>query len=274
MLGNRLKMIAVMSKTIRESSSAFFEAVEQRFLKIENHFLSLLPTKPSNLSTSKQLENDFVTDILKNQITELENQLADNAAVINFLSSQLAKKNRDASNIKEVFTNSGKNCCSCGNSTYRNKTTNLTLRNDKRSNCNEETVTNIDNNNTVLQVNFDNHEITSKGTSEQQNKDKDQENISLDQQSQNAQPIEKETCKKITNKNISSSANCKRIYIIADSIIKHVQGYELSKSPENVKTYVFLRCKNNRCRRLRNTNLTREPRPNYCSSRYKQFSIK
>ena len=49
-----------------------------------------------------------------------------------------------------------------------------------------------------LQVNVDNNEITSKDTPEHQNKDNNQENISLCYQSQNAPLNEKETSKKIT----------------------------------------------------------------------------
>ena len=43
-----------------------------------------------------------------------------------------------------------------------------------------------DNNNTVLQVNVNNNESTSKDTPEYQNKDNDQEKISSSQKSQNA----------------------------------------------------------------------------------------
>ena len=105
-------------------------------------------------------------------------------------------------------------------------------------NCNEETVTNFDNNNTVLQVNVNNNESTSKDTLRHQNKDNDQEKISSNQKSQNAQPNEKETSKKITKKNKNPSPDCKRICIIGGSILKHVQGYEIFKSLENRKKYV------------------------------------
>ena len=110
--------------------------------------------------------------------------------------------------------------------------------NVNKINCNEETVTNFDNNNTVLQVNVNNNESTSKDTPGHQNKDNDQEKISSSQKSQNAQPNEKETSKKITKKNKNPSPDCKRICIIGDSILKHVQGYEISKSLENCKKYV------------------------------------
>ena len=49
---------------------------------------------------------------------------------------------------------------------------------------------------------------------------------------------EKETSKKITKKNKNLSPDCKRICIIGDRILKHVQGYEISKSLENCETYV------------------------------------
>ena len=108
-------------------------------------------------------------------------------------------------------------------------------------NCNEEIDTNFDNNNTVLQVNVNNSESNSKDTPEHQNKDNDQEKICTTV-SQHAPPNEKETSKKITKKNKNSSPECKRICIIGDSILKHLQGYEISKSLENCKTCeIFLR---------------------------------
>ena len=73
--------------------------------------------------------------------------------------------------------------------------------NFNKINCNKETITNFDNNNTVLQVNVNNNESTSKSTPEHQNKDNDQEKILSSQKSQNAPPNEKETSKKINKKN-------------------------------------------------------------------------
>ena len=104
-------------------------------------------------------------------------------------------------------------------------------------NCNEETDTNFDNNNTVLQVNVNKNESTSKDTPEHQNKDNAQEKICTTV-CQNAPPNEKETSKKITKKNKNSSPECKRTYIIGESILKHVQGYEIFKSLENCRIYV------------------------------------
>ena len=73
--------------------------------------------------------------------------------------------------------------------------------NFNKINCNKETITNFDNNNSVLQVNVNNNESTSKSTPEHQNKDNDQEKILSSQKSQNATPNEKETSKKINKKN-------------------------------------------------------------------------
>ena len=81
-------------------------------------------------------------------------------------------------------------------------------------NCNEETDTNFDNNDTVLQVNVNDNESTSKDIPEHQNKHNVQEKISSSQKSQNAPSNEKETSKKITKKNKNSSLECKRMYII------------------------------------------------------------
>ena len=115
-----------------------------------------------------------------------------------------------------------------------------TIKDDIQTNvnkniCNEETVTNFDNNN-VLQVNVNSNKITSRDTREHLNKNNDQEKISSSQKCPDAPPNEKETPKKNTKKNKNSSPYCKRAYIIGDSILKHVQGYEISKSLENCKT--------------------------------------
>ena len=97
--------------------------------------------------------------------------------------------------------------------------------NVNKYNCNEEAVTNIDNNNTVLQVNVDNNEITSKDLLEYKSKDNNQEETSS-QKSQNAPPNESETSKKIKKKK-NLSADCKRICIIKDSVLKNIYVYEI-----------------------------------------------
>ena len=44
--------------------------------------------------------------------------------------------------------------------------------------------------------------------------------------------------KRINWKDKNSSTDCKRICIIGDSILKHVQGFEICKSFKKCKTYV------------------------------------
>ena len=60
----------------------------------------------------------------------------------------------------------------------------------------------------------------------------------MSQKGQNALLNEKETSEKITKKYKNSSSECKRIYVIGDSILKHAQSYEISKSLEICKTFV------------------------------------
>ena len=158
---------------------------------------------------------------------------------INFNQNKLEKSVTTINGNKETF-NTDKELASNDKETIN--IDEETIKDDIQTNvykinCNEETDTNFDNNNTVLQVNVNNNERTSNDKPEHQNKDNDQEKICTTV-SQNAPPNEKETSKKITKKNKNSSPECKRIYIIGDSIVKYVQGYEISKSLENCKTYV------------------------------------
>ena len=111
--------------------------------------------------------------------------------------------------------------------------------NVNKNNCNDETVTNFDNNHTVLQVNVNNNKITSKDTQEHLNKGNDQETISSSQRSQNAPPNENETSKKITKKNKNSSTDCKRMYVIGDSILKHVQCMRFLNHSKIAKLHAY-----------------------------------
>ena len=136
----------------------------------------------------------------------------------NFTQSKLEKLVITINDNKETF-NAQKELASNDKETIKDDI----QTNINKNNCNEETVTNFDNNNTALQVNVNNNKVTSKDTLEHQNEDNDQEEISSCQKSQNAPPNKKETSKKITKKNNNSSPDFKRIYIIGDSILKHVQ---------------------------------------------------
>ena len=50
--------------------------------------------------------------------------------------------------------------------------------------------------------------------------------------------MEKKPSKQITKKNKKLSPECRKIYAIGDSIRKPLQGFEISKSPGNCKTYM------------------------------------
>ena len=166
-----------------------------------------------------------------------ERYVSSESQKFNFTHNKLEKSVITIDDKKETF-NAHKDLASNDKETI--KIDEKTIKDDtqtnvNKNNSNEETVTNIDSNNTVLQVNVDNNEITSKDTPEHQNKDNYQQKISSCQKSQNAPLNEKETPKKITNKNKNSSPGCKRIYVIGDSILKHVQGYQISNSLKNCK---------------------------------------
>ena len=132
----------------------------------------------------------------------------------NFTQNKLEKSLITINDNKEIF-NAHKELAS-----NNKETINIdeeTIKDDIQTNvykinCNEETDTNFDNNNTDLLGNVNNNESASKDTPEHQNKDNDQEKICTTV-SQNAPPNEKETSQKITKKNKNSSQECKRIYI-------------------------------------------------------------
>lgn len=91
--------------------------------------MNLVPTKPNDITTRKQLESDLVTDILNNRIAELEKNSLIRLLLLT-LSSQLANNNCEVSNTKVVFTNTGKNCCNFSKSNKRNETNDTTLSKD------------------------------------------------------------------------------------------------------------------------------------------------
>ena len=53
----------------------FFESIEKRIMKIEDHLIGLNCTKPTTRAENIS-NNNFYTDILKNRISELEKQLS------------------------------------------------------------------------------------------------------------------------------------------------------------------------------------------------------
>ena len=77
---------------IIEKLQSSFEAVEKRFAKIEDHLIGLSYPTSANLSPGNLTQNFFYTNLLKNRISELEKQIADKNAIIDFLSTQITSK--------------------------------------------------------------------------------------------------------------------------------------------------------------------------------------
>ena len=88
-----------------EKLQSSFEAVEKRFVKIEDHLIGLSQPVIPDLGT-QNTQNSFYTDLLKNRISELEKQVEHKNAVIDFLSAQIISKPRDSrSNSRNNYDN-------------------------------------------------------------------------------------------------------------------------------------------------------------------------
>ena len=84
--------IAALMEKFRSS----LDLIEKRFLKIEDNLIGLSYSKSTVNSNSRDISNDnFYTGLLKNRISELEKQLADKNAMIEFLSAQIIFKPPD-----------------------------------------------------------------------------------------------------------------------------------------------------------------------------------
>ena len=79
---------------IIEKLQSYSEAFEKRFVKIEDHLIGLSYATSANRSTDpgNLTQNFFYTNLLKNRISELEKQIADKNATIDFLSTQITSK--------------------------------------------------------------------------------------------------------------------------------------------------------------------------------------
>ena len=79
--------------TIIENFRFWLEAVEKRLMKIEDHFIGLgIPTLAINPNSGNTIQDNFYTNSLRNRISKLEKQLADENAIIDFLSAQIISK--------------------------------------------------------------------------------------------------------------------------------------------------------------------------------------
>ena len=84
--------IAIFMEKFRSS----LDLIEKRFSKIEDHLIGLSYSKSTVNSNSRDTSNvNFYTGLLKNWISELEKQLADKNAIIEFLYAQIISKPPD-----------------------------------------------------------------------------------------------------------------------------------------------------------------------------------
>ena len=90
--------------TITENKlCSYFESIEKRFIKTENHLTGVSSYKstiePGNVN------HNFYTDMVKNRISELEKELSEKNAVIDFLTLQFIIKPLDTSTNKNISDN-------------------------------------------------------------------------------------------------------------------------------------------------------------------------
>ena len=87
---------AINKQNENESVQSSIDAIEKRFVKIEDHLIGLSnPVSVTSPNPGDQEQDYFYTNLLKNRISELEKQLADKNAIIDFLSLQIINKPPD-----------------------------------------------------------------------------------------------------------------------------------------------------------------------------------
>ena len=87
-----------ISVLIENKFSSLIQSIEKRFHNIADKTIGFqnmnLPRNPVNLTTP---ENNSYVELLKNRISDLEKQLTEKNAVINFLTTQLVTKSQGSS---------------------------------------------------------------------------------------------------------------------------------------------------------------------------------
>ena len=82
-----------VSVLIDKKFSSLIEYIEKRFHILEDQVIGMQNINlPRNVVNPATLENGLYVDLLKNRISELENQLTEKNAVISYLTTQLAAK--------------------------------------------------------------------------------------------------------------------------------------------------------------------------------------
>ena len=78
--------------------SCLIEYIEKRFHILEDQVITMQNINlPRNVVNPATLENDLYVDLLKNRISELENQLTEKNVIISYLTTQLVTKSQNTS---------------------------------------------------------------------------------------------------------------------------------------------------------------------------------
>ena len=78
--------------TLEKKFETFSESIERRLLNIEEQIIGARDSRIEKIGDDNS-DNAFCLNLLKNRISELELQIIEKDAVINFLSNQLVNKN-------------------------------------------------------------------------------------------------------------------------------------------------------------------------------------
>ena len=78
--------------TLEKKFETFSESIERRLLNIEEQIIGARDSRIEKIGDDNS-DNAFCFNVLKNRISELERQIIEKYAVINFLSNQLVNKN-------------------------------------------------------------------------------------------------------------------------------------------------------------------------------------
>ena len=78
--------------TLEKKFETFSESIERRLLNIEEQIIGARDSRIEKIGDDNS-DNAFCLNLLKNRISELERQIIEKDAVINFLSNQLANTN-------------------------------------------------------------------------------------------------------------------------------------------------------------------------------------
>ena len=106
-----------VSELIENKFSSLIQSIEKRFHDIEDKIIGFqnmnLPRNSVNPTTP---ENNLYVELLKNRISDMEKQLTEKNAIINFLTTQLVTKSQDMSVHNNVRNNKHKKCARINNS--------------------------------------------------------------------------------------------------------------------------------------------------------------